>query len=129
MLRHQARIPLHDQFSSIVLIAETSEEIPSSGYVGRVYRALGERGILERVCALLVGRPQAWSRTKPHPPECKITYREEQRRTILDIVRRYNVRAPVVQNMDFGHTHPQICLPYGAPITISGAERRIVVRF
>lgn len=47
MLRHDVPIPTQEQFSEIVLMLESSEEIPSSDYVGRVMRAFGERGILE----------------------------------------------------------------------------------
>lgn len=59
MLRHGITIPALNDFDSIVLFAETSEELPSADYVRRVYRALGERGILGRVRAVLVGRPKA----------------------------------------------------------------------
>jgi len=60
LLRHNSEIPsLHD-FKDIILFTETSEEIPEHSYVFRVYRALGERGILSRVKAVLVGRPKAW---------------------------------------------------------------------
>ena len=49
MLRHGVQIPSLEDFENIVLFTETSEEIPAADYVFRVYRALGERGILERV--------------------------------------------------------------------------------
>ena len=61
MLRHGIQIPSLEEFERVVLIMETSEEIPSSGYVFRVFRALGERGILERVQGVLVGRANAWN--------------------------------------------------------------------
>jgi muramoyltetrapeptide carboxypeptidase LdcA involved in peptidoglycan recycling len=55
MLRHGVSIPTLEQFENIVLMLETSEEIPSADYVFRVFRALGERGILERVQGVLIG--------------------------------------------------------------------------
>jgi len=58
LLRHGATIPELEEFEHIVVITETSEEIPSVEYMRRVYRALGERGILERVKAVLMGRPK-----------------------------------------------------------------------
>jgi muramoyltetrapeptide carboxypeptidase LdcA involved in peptidoglycan recycling len=57
ILRHGVAIPTLEQFEKIVLMTETSEEMPTVNYVQRVYRTLSERGILERVKAILVGRP------------------------------------------------------------------------
>ena len=38
---------------------------------------------------------------------------------ITKAVREYNKNIPIIQNMDFGHTDPQICLPYGKLIKIN----------
>lgn len=81
--------------------------------MNRVYRALGERGILERVRGVLVGRPKAWEFNKPQDVLAHKSYREQQRETIVNIVRTYNNSVPIVQNLDFGHTDPQIPIPYG----------------
>lgn len=129
LLRHAAPIPTLDQFERIVLFTETSEELPPASYVARVYRALGERGALARVRAVLVGRPKAWEFDQPHTPDERRTYRAAQREAILSTVRRYNPTVPVVQNVDFGHTDPQVCLPYGRPITVESGARRITVEF
>ncbi|MFM7088296.1 MAG: S66 peptidase family protein [Candidatus Paceibacterota bacterium] len=129
LLRHGVKIPSLDQFENIVLFTETSEEIPSSDYVKRVYRALGERGILERVKGVLVGRPKAWEFDNQKPTEEKAEYRKQQQDKILKIVRQYNSTVPVIQNMDFGHTDPQICLPYGKKIRIVSSEKKIFAEF
>ncbi|RYX81177.1 LD-carboxypeptidase [bacterium] len=129
ILRHGGRLPTLQQFEEVILITETSEEIPAHEYVRRVYRALGERGILGRIQGLLVGRPKAWEFGREHSPDEKTRYREEQRQTILAIVREYNDSIPVVQNMDFGHTNPQICLPHGFRARIDGDKRKVKVVF
>lgn len=129
MLRCGVRIPSLIEFGKIVLLLETCEEIPASVYVSRVLRALGERGILERVKGLLVGRPKAWEFDKQRSDEEKIVYKNEQRSVILKTFRKYNKQAPVVQNLDFGHTAPQICLPAGAKIVIDSTERKIRAEF
>jgi muramoyltetrapeptide carboxypeptidase LdcA involved in peptidoglycan recycling len=129
MLRHGTLIPTLDQFEKIVLMLETSEEIPSADYVFRVMRALGERGILERVQGVLIGRAKAWEFDKPNSPEAKATYCKEQRETVRAAVRQYNERIPIVQNMNFGHTDPQIPMPYGGKIRIEGANRRLFASF
>lgn len=129
MLRNNVPIPKLEQFERIVLLLETSEEIPSHHYVRRVVRALGERGILRRVQGVLIGRPKAWEFDKPFSPEVRNEYRKEQRRTIEEFVRLYNPRVPIIQNMDFGHTDPQIPMPYGGMIRISATKKKIFATF
>lgn len=129
ILRHGVAIPTLEEFENIVLMTETSEEIPTANYVYRVYRALGERGILERVKAILVGRPKAWEFDKQSTKEQKDAYRKQQREAILDTVRKYNKTIPVVQNLDFGHSDPQIPMPYGMPVRIDTGNKKVFVTF
>jgi len=129
MLRNGREIPTLEHFEQIVLFMETSEELPSDSYVGRLFRALGERGILSRVQGVLMGRPKAWSFERQTADNEKDTYKSEQRDVVLQTVRKYNNTIPVVQNVDFGHTAPMICMPYGSPIAVSSAQRTIRVQF
>lgn len=129
MLRHGVQIPSLEQFENIVLILETSEEIPSADYVFRVFRALGERGILERVQGVLVGRAKAWEFDKPNTLEQKTEYRKQQQEIVLRAVRQYNTEVPVIQNMNFGHTDPQIPMPYGSKVRIEVENKRIFAHF
>jgi muramoyltetrapeptide carboxypeptidase LdcA involved in peptidoglycan recycling len=129
MLRHGVQIPTLEQFKNIVLMLESSEEIPTHEYVYRVMRALGERGILARVQGVLVGRPKAWEFDKPHTLEEKIAYRSAQRETIEKAMQHYNSHIPLVQNLDFGHTDPQIPMPYGGMVRIEGVQRKIFATF
>lgn len=129
MLRHDVKIPSLEQFADIVLMLETSEEIPTADYVKRVMRAFGERGILERVTGVLMGRPKAWEFHKPLTAEEKAKYRADQRKEVLDTVRMYNQTIPVVQNLDFGHTDPQIPMPYGGKVRIDSSDHKIWATF
>lgn len=129
LLRHNIQIPTIGDFENIVLFTESSEEIPTAEYVFRVYRALGERGILERVKGILVGRSKAWEFNNQKNAEEKKEYRGKQREAILKAVRQYNKIVPVVQNLDFGHTNPQIALPYGGRVRIDSKEKRIFADF
>lgn len=129
MLRHGITIPSLENFKNIILMTETSEEIPTANYVNRVYRALGERGILERIKAILVGRPKAWEFDRQNTKEQKEEYRKEQIETIVEVTRKYNQSIPVVQNLDFGHTEPQIPMPYGATARIDTLNKKIFVTF
>lgn len=129
MLRHGVPIPTLEQFEDVVLMLETSEEIPSADYVFRVFRALGERGILERVKGVLVGRAKAWEFDKQNSPEEKAAYCKQQQETVLKVVRSYNPTIPVIQNINFGHTDPQIPMPYGGRVRIDAINKKIFARF
>jgi muramoyltetrapeptide carboxypeptidase LdcA involved in peptidoglycan recycling len=129
ILRHGVPLPSLKDFENIILLAETSEEIPEAEYVFRVFRALGERGILECVKGILVGRPKAWEFNKQKNTAEKAAYRKKQRETILSEVRKYNKTIPIGQNLDFGHTNPQIPMPYGMPIRIETEKKKIFVTF
>lgn len=129
ILRHGIKIPSLNDFKNIVLLTETSEEIPKHEYVFGVYRALGERGILERIKVVLVGRPKAWEFDKPNDAEEKKKYKQKQREVILKIIRQYNKTVPVIQNLDFGHTDPQIPFPYGKKVKVNSESKKIFVQF
>ncbi len=129
IMRHGVALPSFTDLDNAILFLESSEEIPSAHYVSRVMRALGERGILERVNAVLVGRPKAWHFNNQMTAEEKKAFREEQRETIIKMVRNYNQNIPIIQNLDFGHTAPQICMPNGRNIRIDGANKKIFAQF
>jgi len=129
MLRNGTTIPTVEDFSEVILMLETSEEIPSASYVYRVLRALGERGILKAVKGILIARPKAWEFNKQNTLDQKESYRSEQRETALRAVREYNLEIPVIQNFDFGHTDPQIPMPYGGAVRIVASEKRVFATF
>ncbi len=129
LLRHGVQIPSLPDFENVVLFTESSEEIPSADYVYRVYRALGERGILQRVKAVLTGRPKAWEFGKERNAEEKSAYRKSQREAITKAVRQYNSSIPIVHNIDIGHTAPQIPLPNGRKIRVDTKNKKIFAAF
>ncbi|MFP4617167.1 MAG: S66 peptidase family protein [Candidatus Paceibacterota bacterium] len=129
MLRHGTPIPSLSQFEDIVLVTETTEEMPDDEYVRRFFRALGERGILERVKGVLVGRAKAWTLDRKLEMPERDSFREKQREVIEKTVRHYNKKAPLVQNLDLGHTHPQIPFPCGKNVRIDPKNRKISVEF
>ena len=129
LLRHNIEIPSLEEFPNIILFTETSEEMPNSNHVYWVYRALGERGILGKVKAVLVGRPKAWNFDNLKNEDERKLFRKAQLETIVKVVREYNKDIPIIQNMDFGHTDPQICLPYGGKIRVDLENRKIFAEF
>ncbi|CAL9392790.1 Microcin C7 self-immunity protein MccF [Streptomyces sp. enrichment culture] len=112
-----------------VLFLETSEWMPSAAEVFRTLRNMGERGLLRRFPALLMGRPKTWSLERPTSPEEAARYAAEQREAVLRALRAYAPDTTIVFDVDFGHTDPQLVLPYGGVIRVDGPARRITVTY
>lgn len=112
-----------------VLFLETSEELPSGEEVFRVLRSMGERGLLQRFSALLMGRPKTWSFERPNSPEEGARYAAEQREAVLRAMEAYAPDTTIVFDVDLGHTDPQIVIPYGGVIRVDGPARRITVTY
>jgi muramoyltetrapeptide carboxypeptidase LdcA involved in peptidoglycan recycling len=112
-----------------VLFLETSEELPSGEEVFRILRNMGERGLLQRFSALLMGRAKTWSFEHPNSPEEGARYAAEQRAAVLRAMRAYAPDTTIVFDVDLGHTDPQIVIPYGGAIRVDGPARRITVTY
>ena len=110
-----------------VLALETSEELPSSFQCWSTLVALGERGFLQSLSAVLMGRPKGWFFNRQLSPDERRAYRSEIEERALHALRLYNSKAPMVFNVDFGHTEPQIILPFGRRCTVNSYERWIEV--
>ena len=112
-----------------VLYLETSETMPPAWVLDYLLTGFGERGWLHLFQAVLVGRPKAWDFAQPLTPSQKAAYCAQQRATVVEAVRAYNPLIPIVQNMDFGHTDPQLVLPGGQLARVMGSERRIFLTY
>lgn len=108
-----------------VLLLESSEDLIPAREFGWIVRALGERGLLEAVDAVVVARPPTSSKTVRPTAEERAARRAEQRDVAIETVHRYNPGAIIVVGVPFGHTRPQWILPYGGLMTVDGAARRV----
>ncbi|MBD0419772.1 LD-carboxypeptidase [Streptomyces sp. TRM S81-3] len=117
------------EYDGGVLLLETSEEMPSAAEVFRTLRNMGERGLLRRFSALLTGRPKTWSFDRPNGPEEGARYAAEQREAVLRAMRTYAPDTTIVFDVDFGHTDPQVVIPYGGTVRVDGPARRITVTY
>jgi muramoyltetrapeptide carboxypeptidase LdcA involved in peptidoglycan recycling len=108
-----------------VLLLETSEELIPAQELGWILRALGERGLLAAVGAVLLARPPASSLQVRRSPEAGAAHRAEQRDVAVEIVQRYNDAAVIVVGVPFGHTRPQWIVPYGGDMTVDGNTRTV----
>ncbi|WP_433090017.1 S66 family peptidase [Dactylosporangium sp. CA-052675] len=112
-----------------VMLLETSEELLPARNVAWIVRALGERGLLAAVSAVLLARPPVSDLTRRPAPAERARLRAAQRDAVLAEVARYNPEAVFVSGIPFGHTRPQWLLPHGGEVTVDGAERRVYADF
>ena len=97
--------PNDDFWNGKILFLETSEDKPTPEQVKWMLRNYGMQGILNKISALLIGRPRDYSEEE----------KKSLNENILKIVNTEfkNSSLPIITNMDFGHTDPQWILPLG----------------
>jgi muramoyltetrapeptide carboxypeptidase LdcA involved in peptidoglycan recycling len=117
------------EYAGGVFFAETSEEMPTAEEVYRILRGMGERGLLRQFSAVLIGRAKAWSLGHPATPEERDAYQADQRAAVSRALSEYAPAAMAVFDVDFGHTDPQVVLPYGGMVRVDGPGRRITVTY
>jgi len=122
-------LPSDDDLEGTILFIETAEDIPEHWIIEYLLTGFGERGWLDKFHAVLVGRPKAWGFDKQNSETEKIEYSRVQRETVLRVVRQYNQTIPVVQNLDFGHTDPQVVLPNGNKARLSSDDKKIFLSY
>ncbi len=118
-------LPDLGRLDGTVLALETSEELPDPGLIAGQLRALGERGVLERFAGVLVGRAITRTHRREPPEDERRQYRERQRAVVRETFAEYNPDAPVVFDLDFGHTYPTVPIPVGGRVRIDPGEERI----
>lgn len=113
--------PWMPSLDGAILAIETSEEAPSPEHVVRMLRALGATGALDRVAAVLLGRPGGHEL----PVESHVDYDDALTQVLATELGR--VEIPLVANLDFGHTDPSWTLPVGTPCSVDSATRTITI--
>ncbi|GAA2748194.1 S66 peptidase family protein [Kitasatospora cinereorecta] len=123
------RIAPPETYEGCVLFLETSERLMSADEVYFTLRCMGERGLLRRFSALLMGRAMAWSFQKPLGPAERERHRAEQRAAVLRALAEYAPDTMAVFDVDLGHTEPQQIVPYGGVVRVDGPARRVTVHY
>ena len=121
-------VPDPGRLDGAVLALEVAEHLPPATEVGGTLLAMGERGLLERFSAVLVGRIPGRSHHREPPADEQRARRERVREAITDEVERYNPTAPVVFGLDWGHTTPIAPMPIGSHLRVDPAEEQIRFR-
>jgi muramoyltetrapeptide carboxypeptidase LdcA involved in peptidoglycan recycling len=125
VLAADRQMPLVDALEGCVLLLETAEDLPGPAAVQRVLLALGERGVLDAIDAVLLGRAKARNPHEDPGAEARAEYRETQYDLVSDLVAEYNPAAPVVCHFDAGHTHPVVPVPIGGRCVVDPEAERV----
>jgi muramoyltetrapeptide carboxypeptidase LdcA involved in peptidoglycan recycling len=123
-LSDQRYLPPLEQLADTILFLETSEELPTQEFVYRFLANLGELGILQKFKAVLFGRPKTQFCGKL-PPEGSTLFAAHQQQAVKKALKDFNCSTPVIFNLNFGHTDPQIIIPYGGFASIDGTTKTI----
>ena len=94
------------------------------GFVYRFIAALGEIGFLKKFKAILMAYPKAQFCDK-QPPEGREAFILNQQIAVKNALSDYDSDIPVIFNMNFGHTDPQLIIPNGGIASIDGARKTI----
>ncbi|ASO18836.1 muramoyltetrapeptide carboxypeptidase LdcA involved in peptidoglycan recycling [Actinoalloteichus hoggarensis] len=129
LLMANRAIPAGERLDGGVLILETSEELPRSEEVYRILRNMGERGLLRRFDAALIGRAKAWSLSHPATPDERTEYVAAQQNAFRRAFGEYAPETMLVFDVDLGHTDPQVVIPYGGTVRVDGPGRAITVTY
>jgi muramoyltetrapeptide carboxypeptidase LdcA involved in peptidoglycan recycling len=111
MYEHYHLMPTLEEWEGKIMFFETSEEHPTPDLYRTYLEEFAKRGILSRVRALLVGKPQN---------EC---YYEEYKEILCEYGKRFSL--PILYNVNFGHGYPRTVLPYGLQAHIDFNEKTI----
>lgn len=118
--------PNLDDFNNAILFLENSEEQPPAEWVLYWMRNLGAQGILERITGLLFARPgNERFETKKDEEAWLKKYLEFDKAILKGLKEFGRTDLPVVTNMDYGHTVPQLILPYGVKAEINPKKKTV----
>lgn len=128
-LRVNKYLPEIGYFKDKIFFFETSEEVPSSDYVYRVLASMGERGLLTKFQAVLVGRSRSLMFGEKFDPVKVKIYQDQQREAIIKAFAEYAPEIPILFNLDFGHTDPIFSIPNGGNCRIDGVNKKLFFEY
>ncbi len=114
-LQHLRGTPYWPDWRGAIFFFETSEEKPEPETVDSMLMDYENMGVFEQINGMLVGRPMLYNDAE----------KQALRDVILERTRRYDF--PVITDMDFGHTAPQMTLPLGCLAEIDTDQQRVAI--
>ena len=110
-LQHLRGTEYWPTWDGAILFFETGEEKPLPETVDGFLMDYDNMGVLAKLKGLLVGRPMGYSAVE----------KQSLHEIILERTRPFNF--PIIAEMDFGHTSPQVTLPIGCQARIESSSR------
>lgn len=123
------RLPSLHALEGSVLLLETSEELPDPVAVGRIVRGLGERGVFGVVKSVLVARPPVENHTVRLDARERRAARTAQARVVIDTIAQYSTSVSVCVGASFGHTRPQVIVPYGGRMRVDPVLQQVTALY
>lgn len=117
-------LPDFEKLDGTILFIETSEEMPAQEFVYCFIAALAEIGLLKKFKAILMAYPKGQF-CGQQPPEGREAFILNQQNAVTNALRDYGLNIPVIFNMNFGHTDPQLIIPNGGSVTINCTTKAI----
>ena len=106
-------LPTLDKWKEKILFLETSEEKMSPEKLEEVLNIFKDKGILESIKGLIVGKPV----DEVYYEEYKVIYKK----VFSDL------KTPIIYNVNFGHSYPKAILPYDSQCTINISLKTIKI--
>ena len=123
-LLNKEYLPKIEKLNNSILFLETSEEMPSNSFVYRFLAELAKLKILPHFKTILMAYPKAQLCGK-EPPEGRNEYILNQKNAVKKALKDHNINIPIIFNMNFGHTDPQMIIPNGGKVKIDFDLRKI----
>lgn len=108
-----------DFWNEKIIFFETSEDKPTISQVRFMLRNYGTQGVFDKVKAVLFGRARDYSEKEKNELDETLT------RVIGFELHRSDL--PIVSNMDFGHTDPQLILPLGVRASLDPVSKKFML--
>ncbi len=109
--------PPREFWNGKILLLETSEEKPGMHEVDHVLRNYGMQGVYDKIKGLIFARARDYSDDE------KIKLEEKLVSVVANEFGRPDL--PIVANVDFGHTDPQLVFPLGVKAEIDCQDKKI----
>jgi muramoyltetrapeptide carboxypeptidase LdcA involved in peptidoglycan recycling len=110
--------PEKDFWKNKILFLETSEDKPSIDYVTYWLRNYGVMDVFDKISGILFGRARDYT----------LEEKEKLDNAIKSVIQIEfgNSELPILTNLDFGHTDPQIIIPLGINLEIDLNEKTLI---
>jgi muramoyltetrapeptide carboxypeptidase LdcA involved in peptidoglycan recycling len=97
--------PAKEYWNGKILFLETSEMMPTPRAIKLMLRNYGRIGVFDELNGVLLARPRGYSKEQ----------KMELEKSVLTVISEEHGRddIPILSNLDFGHTDPQMILPLG----------------